>query len=141
MARYDIILQGGGKLILAAEEGQLRNDEAGAIMRGLQEYIDSGQPIAVLNGVGKIIDNRPLNEQNLTKITTCDRSSGKYHERWIEVQLDGNERILTDERCQADQSGNFDVVEAPREGADRNELCYYCYPPVENAVTYTAGPI
>jgi hypothetical protein len=57
------------------------------------------------------------------------------------VQVNGNERIVVDERCQADQSGKYDVLEAVPESADRNTLCYYCYPPVEVEREPTAGPI
>jgi len=141
MARFDVILQGGGKIVLAIPEGALRKDEAGQMMHDLQSHIDSGRPITMINGVGDIIDNRPLNERNVTPILTRDRSSGKYHERYVVVQTDGGERMVTDERCQADQSGKFDVVDELPEAADRNVLCYYCFPPVEKTDEYTAGPV
>lgn len=140
MAQFDVILLGGGRLVLTFPEGT-DPATAGGFMEQAQAYLDSGQPIAVMSGVGKIIDNRPLNEQSLTKITTHDRSSGRYHTRYIEVQLNGDERILVDERCQADQSGKYDVVEEVPESATRDVLCYYCYPPVEVDRGHTAGPI
>jgi len=58
---------------------------------------------------------------SLQRVLTRDLSSGRIHERF----LDGN-RLVTDERCQADQSGAWeaigDVSDVP---ADR--LCRYCF--------------
>ena len=140
MPQFDVILQGGGRLALVLPEGT-DPATAGSFMDVARAHMESGAPIAILNGVGRIIDNRPLNEQELTRVTTRDRSSGKYHVRYIEVQLNGDERTLVDERCQADQSGSYDVVEEVPEASTRDVLCYYCYPPVEEDRGYTAGPI
>lgn len=129
---FDIILQGSGTVLLSLKD-QINPDEAGEVMRRAEAHLASRRPITLINGVDQIIDNRPMNERSPTRITTVDRSSGKYHERWIEVQLDGNERVLVDERCQTDQSGRYDVLpEGPPESADVNTLCRWCYPAVKH---------
>ncbi len=140
MANHKLILQGGGRMTLVTEPSTTLKEVEG-LHQAFTAYEKEGAPLSLFSGIAEIIDNRPLNERNVTPITTRDRSSGKYHERYVVVQTNGGERIAVDERCQADQSGSYDVVEAPREGADRNELCYYCYPPVEVQREHTAGPI
>jgi hypothetical protein len=140
MKGMKLVLQGGGRMTLVAEPG-IRPEEFGALKQALKAHEDDGAPITMFGGIDEIIDNRPLNERNVTPIVTRDRSSGKYHERYVVVQVNGNERIVVDERCQADQSGKYDVLEAVPESADRNTLCYYCYPPVEVEREPTAGPI
>lgn len=131
-AKFDVILQGGGRMVLAFLDPNITPDEVGAFKVEFEKMVLAGGPITAVAGAGQIIDNRPANEQTLTKITTVDRSSGRYHERWIEVQLDGNERMLTDERCQADQSGRFEVLPVVPDSADENTLCRYCFPGVPN---------
>ena len=129
--KYDVILQGGGRMVLAFKDPTISPEEVGMYSHEVERHLASGRPIMMMIGVGEIIDNRGMNEKNLTKIVTVDRSSGRYHERWIEVQLDGNERILTDERCQADQQGRFEVLpEGVPPSADENTLCKFCWPPL-----------
>lgn len=136
-----LILQGAGTMSLVAPEGAPPR-EAAALRQALEAHTKSRLPVSIFYGIGEIIDNRPLNEQNLTKITTRDRSSGRYHSRYIEVQENGDERTLVDERCQTDQSGNYDVLEAVPQSADRDTLCFYCFPPVDEVEREpTAGPI
>lgn len=64
-------------------------------------------------------------------VTTRDRSSGRFHQRFPL-----NRRLLVDERCNLDAAGAYDVM--PRGGrADRGDgipvgteeglLCKYCF--------------
>lgn len=129
---FDVILQGGGRILLSFD-GSLDPDEMGTFTEHFKRAQEDGRPLMSIAGVRHIIDNRAINEQSPTRIITCDRSSGRYHYRYIEVQENGNERILVDERCQTDQSGKFDVLTEIPESADRNTLCRFCMPGSENA--------
>lgn len=51
-----------------------------------------------------------------------DRSSGRVH-----VRVRDGGRLLSDERCQADQSGAWDEV-GSAEGAEERDLCRWCFP-------------
>lgn len=66
-------------------------------------------------------------------IVTRDRSSGRLHSRVEEVTRDSGEvrRILTDERCQADESGSFDIIPLDKVGEVMAEsaegaVCRFC---------------
>lgn len=69
-------------------------------------------------------------------IATLDNSSGRLHIRVSERHRGVAHRILTDERCQADQSGNFAVVatgaaiDAVLESGAENlqDRCEFCFP-------------
>lgn len=128
---FDIILQGGGQVLLVFK-GDPDPDEVGAFSQQVEKHLASGRPVTMLVGADKIIDNRPMNEQSPTRIITRDRSSERIHFRYIEVQENGAERTLVDERCQTDQSGKFDVLTEVPESADRNTLCRWCFPGSEN---------
>lgn len=128
---FDLILQGGGRMVLSFDEG-LNPDEVGAFAEHFKRSQEQGVPVTSIVGVRKIIDNRPMNERAPTRIITRDRSNGRIHYRYIEVQENGHERMLVDERCQSDQSGKFDVLEQVPEAADRNMLCRFCMPGSEN---------
>lgn len=138
--RYDVILQGSGRLVLVFKGGDADKAVIGQFMDAARRHLEEGLPIAVLSGVRDIIDNRPLNERMLTPILTRDRSDGRYHTRYIAVHEQGHERLLADPKCKVDPE-KFDVVESLPESLDRNVLCYECFPPVEREVTATAGAI
>lgn len=75
-------------------------------------------------------------------VITKDKSSGRFHRRYREVLTDRDsgvsvDRLLTDERCQADQSGEFsewpkhtraDRGDGIPVGTDEDLICAYCWP-------------
>jgi hypothetical protein len=138
--RFDVILQGGGRIMVAFREPNIRPDEVGSFQQAAQAHLDAGLPITAMAGVEKIIDNRPENERNLTVLITRDRSSGRYHLRYLTVHERGFERLLADPKCKVDPE-KFDIVEALPESADRNVLCDECFPELRVVREYTAGPV
>lgn len=66
-----------------------------------------------------------------------DDSSGRIHKR----RRDGA-RFLVDERCNADQSGAYSVIENV-EAADYDALCGHCFPAVvkPDAADVSGNPV
>lgn len=64
-------------------------------------------------------------DENLDIVLTRDRSSGRVHRR-----MRHGGRLMVDERCQTDQSGAFEVVEAEALPANAAR-CRFCFPPEE----------
>lgn len=79
------------------------------------------------------------------EIVTRDKSSGRFHKRFIissrgfdaDQSLKRAQRILTDERCNLDQAGSYDVMPTISRaidgrgvpvGTDESLLCEYCFP-------------
>ncbi len=62
-------------------------------------------------------------------ILTRDRSSGRVHRR---VRIGDRRGFLVDERCNADQSGAYEVI-ASTEGIEPDALCRWCFPEIEGA--------
>lgn len=63
-------------------------------------------------------------DREVSRVITRDRSSGRVH-----VRLFVNGQPLTDERCNLDDAGAYEVVpdEAIAE-LDRDALCRRCFP-------------
>jgi hypothetical protein len=70
-------------------------------------------------------------------ILTKDRSNGRFHKRYAEVQsgydardpLRSASRILVDERCNTDQSGSYTIVNEYEVAVSQPEArCRYCFP-------------
>ncbi len=56
-------------------------------------------------------------------ILTRDRSSGRVHKR-----MHDGDRMLADERCQTDQSGAFEIIEADALAeCEPGALCLFCF--------------
>ncbi len=62
-------------------------------------------------------------------ILTRDRSSGRVHRR---VRIGTNAALLVDERCQTDQSGDYEVI-GSTEGIEPDALCRWCFGEIEGA--------
>ncbi len=62
-------------------------------------------------------------------ILTRDRSSGRVHRR---LRIGDRRGFLVDERCNADQSGDYEVL-ASTEGIEPDALCRWCFPEIEGA--------
>jgi hypothetical protein len=120
-----VILKGDGQMLFATDR-DLAPEEAESLKQRFLQWQTSGMPIGVMGGVTEIVDARPPEEQGLRRIFTRDRSSGRYHTRYVE-SVKGRPRILVDERCNTDQAGKYDVVDEVPASADENTLCRYCY--------------
>jgi hypothetical protein len=57
-----------------------------------------------------------------------DLSSGRYH-----LAFRVGDILATPEACNRDDAGAYEIVEPP-EGAEPDELCQRCFPPVEASV-------
>jgi hypothetical protein len=122
---YKVILKGDGQMLFATDRN-LTPEEAESLQQRFLQWKVSGMPIGVMGGVSEIIDDRPPDQQGLTRIFTRDRSSGRYHTRYIE-KVKGRPRRLVDERCNLDQAGKYDVVDEIPASADENTLCKHCF--------------
>lgn len=123
-----LVLQGDSKFMLIFDE-KTRPAEMGEFGQRLEAQVASGKPVTLLGGISAILDNRPSLSEALEEKVTRDKSSGRYHRRYTET-IGDKVRTLVDERCQADQSGRYEVLVAIPESATDNELCAYCWAPV-----------
>jgi hypothetical protein len=122
---YKVILKGDGQMLFATDR-DLTNEETESLRQRFLQWKVSGMPIGVMGGISGIIDDRPVEEQGLKRIFTRDRSSGRYHTRYVE-NVKGRGRRLVDERCNLDQAGKYDIVDEIPASADANTLCRHCF--------------
>ena len=65
----------------------------------------------------------------LEKVYIKDVSSDRIHTRVIERFANGKGRILSDERCQKDQSGgSITIQKSEADAAAGGDLCDWCFP-------------
>lgn len=71
----------------------------------------------------------------LAQVVVRDDANGRIHRRVAELRADGKvRRFLVDERCEADQTGQYTVLgdsEPTLSEADPSALCAHCFEPAD----------
>lgn len=68
-----------------------------------------------------------MNERNVETVYTRDRSSGRIHAR---TRVNG--QLMSDERCNLDDAGAYDVVTEAEAMAPDADRCAYDFPAIDN---------